>query len=195
MSYASKLINARGQDCTINRTPTITTKASIKRSTKSANNLGNREALWEGLILRSANALSGEILTINNDKYLLQTISNDFASSEDEFFAVKTNAILIQKRYGETVDGNGNVIQAWNELETNIYGYGEIVTYTLRQYDMGLLPQTRYIFQVPKILGIVELDRIVYGTGDNNKYQVESIDDIALQGVVRIQLSKDMRPD
>jgi len=65
----------------------------------------------------------------------------------------------------------------------------------LRQYDMGLLPQTRYIFQVPKILGIVELDRIVYGTGDNNKYQVESIDDIALQGVVRIQLSKDMRPD
>ena len=194
-SYASKFLNAHGQDCTINRTPIVTTKTSIKRSTKSANNLGNREALWEGLILHYAGALSGDILTINTVNYLLQSISNDFASSEDAFFAAKTNAVLVHKRYGETTDANGNLIQAWGTLNSNVYGYGEIVTYTLRQYDPGLLPQTRYIFQVPKSLGIIELDRIIYGTGDNNKYQVESIDDIALQGVVRIQLSKDTRPD
>ena len=192
MSYASKYLSAHGQDCTIDRTPTFATKASIKRSTKSANNLGNREALWEGLILKSASALSGEILTINSDNYLLQSISFDHASSEDAFFAAKTNAVLIHKRYGETTDSNGNLVQAWNTLISNVYGYGEIVTYTLRQYDPGLLPQTRYIFQVPKSLGVKELDRIVYNSG---KYQVESIDDIALRGVVRIQLSKDTRPD
>lgn len=195
MSYASKFLKAHGEDCTINRNPIVTTKASIKRSTKSSNNLGNREALWEGLILRTAGALSGDILTIGSDNYLLQSINSDYASGEDGFFAAKTNAVLIHKRYGNSVDSNGNLVQAWETLKDNVYGYGEVVTYTLRQYDPGLLPQTRYIFQVPKSLGIIELDRMIYGTGDNNKYQVESIDDIALKGVVRIQLSKDTRPD
>ncbi len=194
MSYAGKYLKAKGQDCIINKTPAITTKVSIKQLTKSANNLGNREALREGLVLKTAGALSGDILTINTEKYIVQSINEDFASSEDAFFAAKCNAILVHKRLGESADTKGNVVQQWNIVNSNVNGYGEIITYTLRQYDPGLLPQTRYIFQVPKNLGIVELDRIIYGDGNNNTYKVESIDDIALKGVVRMQLSKDTRP-
>ena len=55
----------------------------------------------------------------------------------------------------------------------------------------GLLEGTIYLFQVPKALGVKELDRIRY---NEKNYQVVSIDDIGLDGVYQIQLGKDLRP-
>ncbi len=194
MSYAEKYLKAHGQTCSINRTPPATSKVSIKRSTRASRDVGMREAYWEGLILTDALLQSGEVLTIGTDKYLVQSVNTDYASTEHAFFSAKCNAILQHKRETETLDANNNPVKKWedvNEDVPNVDAYGEIVTYQLRQFDPGLLEQTRYIFQVPKSIGVLELDRIVYN-GDN--YQVVSIDDIGMRGVDRVQLGADLRP-
>ncbi len=194
MSYAEKYLKAHGQTCSISRTPPATSKVSIKRSTRASRDLGIREAYWEGLILADALLQSGEVLTIGADKYLVQSVNMDYASTEHAFFAAKCNAVLQHKRETVILDENNNPVKDWADVDPakpNIDAYGEIVTYQLRQYDPGLLEQTRYIFQVPKSIGVKALDRIVYN-GIN--YQVVSIDDAALKGVVRIQLAVDLRP-
>lgn len=194
-SYAQKHLYAHGLNCIIERDPFIVTKVFMKRATKSTNNLGNREALWEGIIPADRCLKSGELLTVGNDKYLVQSVNFDLASNEDLFFIAKCNAILQHKRYTEELDENNNLVKEWKTINADVASFGAIVTYELRQFDPGLLSSTRYVFQVPKSLGVKELDRIIYGEGPNNKYQVDSIDDVALEGVVRIQLSVDTRSD
>lgn len=194
MSYAGKFLQSKGQDCTINRIPSATSKVSIKRSTRSSRDLGSREAYWEGLILADALLQSGEVLTIGTDKYLVQSANTDYASTEHAFFAAKCNAVLQHKRETDGVDENNNPVKVWNDVNPsvpNIDAYGEIVTYQLRQFDPGLMEQTRYIFQVPKSIGTQLQDRIVYN-GDN--YQAVSIDDIGMRGVDRVQAAVDLRP-
>lgn len=192
MSYAGKNLKARGQTCTIKRTPAATSKVSIKRSTRSSRDLGSREAYWEGLILADALLQSGEILTIDGENYLVQSVNADPMSTEHALFAAKCNAVLQHKRETETLDENNNPIKIWPIINADVDAYGEIVTYQLRQFDPGLLEQTRYIFQVPKSIGVLELDRIVY---NGSNYQVVSIDDVALKGIDRIQLAVDLRPE
>lgn len=190
MSYAEKFLKSKGQDCTINRSTPLETKVSIKRSTNASRDLGAREGYWEGLILYDASLVSGEIITIRDNKYLVQTVNYDPASLECAFFAAKCNALVQHKRYTETVDENNNLIKQWPTINSDVSCFGEVVTYRLRQEDPGLLDSTKYTFQVPKSLGVKELDRFVY---DNNNYQVESIDDIGLSGVARVQLATDTR--
>lgn len=190
MSYAGNFLIARGLECTILRDIQISSKISIKRSTKSSRDLGSREAYWEGLILADAALLSGEIIQIFDDKYLVQSTNPDPASKETAFFSAKCNAVVQHKRYVDDVDANGNLIQEWQTLNANVPCYGEIITYRLRQENPGLLDSTKYTFQVPKSLGAVLLDRFVYG---NKKYQISSIDDIGMAGIARIQCEDDTR--
>ncbi len=194
MSYAEKFLKSRGQDCIIERTIPVNSKVSIKRSTKASRDLGIREGYWEGLILYDAGLKSGDILSIRDIKYLVQTVDYDPASMECAFFSAKCNSILKHQRYVEDLDEYNNIIQEWqnvNPNKVNIPSYGEIITYRLRQVDPGLLDSTKYTFQVPKSLGVVLLDRFVFN-GDN--YQVDSIDDVGMAGVARIQVSQDTRP-
>lgn len=190
MSYAAKFLKSKGQDCIINRATPINTKVSIKRSTNASRDLGSREGYWQGLILADANLQSGEIITIGNNMYLVQTVTFDAASGECAFFAAKCNAVLQHKRYEEDTK-NGNIIREWDTLNSDVYSYGEIVTYRLRQEDPGLLDSTKYVFQVPKSLGVKLLDRFVF---NDENYQVVSIDDIGLGGVARVQAAADIRP-
>ena len=192
MSYAEKFLKSRrGQACTINRIPAVTSKVSIKRSTRASRDLGAREGYWEGLILVDASLSSGEIMTIGHDDYLIQSTNFDPSSSATAFFAAKSNATLHHARISEVVDSNNNVVQAWDTINASVTAYGEIVTYQLRQFDPGLLEQTRYIFQVPKSISALELDRIVY---NEHPYQIVSIDDIGMRGVDRVQAAVDLRP-
>lgn len=191
MSYAGNFLKAHGQICTIERVMPVTSRVSIKRSTKSTNNIGNREALWEGLILADAGLQSGDVITIGTDHYLIQSVNHDSASGEDIFFAAKANAVLTHKRYVETVDENGNIIQVWQTLNSNVYSYCDVDFYRLLQYDIGLFDPTKYIFQMSKSLGVAKLDRFVLN-GIN--YQVANVDDIVLTGIVRVQLESDTRP-
>ena len=99
MSYAEKFLKSRGQECIIDRTPSVSTKVSIKRSTKASRDLGIREGYWEGFILYDSNIKSGEIITIRDTKYLIQSTNYDHASMECAFFSAKCNAIIQHKRY------------------------------------------------------------------------------------------------
>lgn len=191
MSYAAKHLQSRGQQCTILRTPAVQSCVSLKRSSKSTFSPGNREAFWEGLILASSALASGEVFQIGSDKYLTQSANTDPASGELALFAAKTNATLTHQRYTETVDDYGNITQAWTMLNADVPAFGQIVTAELRQADPGLLDSARYLFQAAKSLGIQKMDRMIYN-GAN--YQVDSVDDVALAGVVRLQLGVDARP-
>lgn len=195
MSYASKFLRSKGQDCTINRPTPFETKVSIKRSTRSSRDLGIREGYWEGLTLADAMLQSGEIISIVDNRgtvqYLVQSVNSDFSSGEHAFFAAKCNALLQHKRYVQGVDEHGNLVQEWQTINADVPAYGEVVTYRLRQVEPGLLDGTKYTFQVSKSLGIVPLDRFIY---DGNNYQVASIDAIGMEGVVRVQLQEDTRP-
>ena len=92
LSYASKYLEAHGQDATINRSPTVAIKVSMKRSTKATRDPGVRDAAWEGLAGAESALAGGEIMTVGLDKYLVQSVNVDVASGELSFFAVKTNA-------------------------------------------------------------------------------------------------------
>lgn len=191
MSYARKFLLSRGESAVIERIPQINTKVSIKRSTRSSRDLGAREGYWEGLIPIAHSLQSGEIITIRDGKFLVQSVNYDHASEETAFFAAKCNAVLQHKRYIEDTDDDGHIIHEWIIINCNISCFGEIITYRLRQEDPGLLDGTKYTFQIPKSSGIELLDRLVF---NGTNYQVSSIDDIGMDGVVRVQAESDLRP-
>jgi hypothetical protein len=190
MSYTTKYLKSRGQDCTILRSPAVTSKVSRKRATKAIRIYGAREAHWEGLILSDSELVSGEVFEANNMTFLVQSVNNDPATNELAWFAVTVNAILGHWRYEEYYDDDLNLIEEWVD-KGDIHAYGEIITAEMRQRDPGLLEGARYIFQCPKSAGIQLLGRIVY-EGEN--YKVESVDPIAMPGISRIQASMDTRP-
>ncbi|HHX61000.1 MAG TPA: hypothetical protein GX707_09865 [Epulopiscium sp.] len=191
MSYAGKFLISKGQDCIIEREIPVDTKVSIRRSTKASRDLGIREGYWEGLIVADSNLKSGEIISIRDTKYLVQSSNYDPQSLEIAFFSAKCNIVFDHKRYIDDVDENFNPIQGWGDINYDIPSYGEVITSRLRQEDPGLLEGTIYILQVPKTLGVLELDRIIFS---GEKYQIASIDDIGMSGISRIQLSRDLRP-
>lgn len=192
MTYANKFLKSKGMDCTIQRPTPFYTKVSIKRSTNSVYNVGVREAFFEGLIPLKSDLKSGEVLTINNDKYIAQTVNYDLASKELEFYCAKCNTTVQHQRHEETTDENFNVVMDWETINADIPSYGEVITYRMIQQDPGLLEGTKYTLQVPKSLGVELLDRFVF---NDKKYQVDSIDEIGLQGVIRCQASTDLRVD
>lgn len=178
--------------CIINRITPFYTKVSIKRSTNSVYNVGVREAFFQGLIPSESDLISGEVLSINNDKYLVQTVNYEPMSKELEFYCAKCNVVVQHMRYEEDVDENFNIILNWETINPDVPSYGDVVTYRMIQQDPGLVEGTKYTLQVPTSLGVELLDRFVF---NDEKYQVVSIDDIGLQGVSRIQLGADLRPD
>jgi hypothetical protein len=161
----------------------------MKRSTRASRDLGVREGYWEGTILLDASLSSGEIMTIGDSQYLIQSTNFDPASSCTAFFAAKTNAVVHHCKISETVVDNHLEI-SWPVANASVAAYVEVVTYSLRQYDPGLLEQTRYIAQVPKSISAVALDRFIMW--DEN-YQVVSCDPVGMEGVARVQLGVDTR--
>ncbi len=190
--YASSYLRAHGQGCTIQREPeNVETKVSLQRATKAVRIYGAREAHWQGLILSEANLISGEVFDANEMTFLTQSVEKDPASGEHAWFAVLVNSYLVHKRENDTYDDAWNPITCWETINGEVPAFGEIINYQLRQQDPGLLEGTQYIFQVSKDIGFQQMDRIVY---DGSNYKVESIDDIAMDGIVRLQASHDTRP-
>lgn len=186
MSYVGKFLMAAGRPCTILRATPVNSYASLRRASRST---VRGEAYWEGLILADTNLTSGDILQIGSDKFL---IHYTYASSgELAWFGAKANAAVSVYRYAEFADENGNLIQNWQLAAENVPAYGEVVTAALRAQDPGLLPNTRLLLQVPKSVGVQVMDRIVL---DGKNYQLDSLDDVMLQGIARLQLSEDLRP-
>lgn len=192
MTYAEKFLNSHGQTITIQRNPTVTTKASLKRSTKAVRDPGIRDSSWEGLVLPDSNLVSGEIFSVGTDKYLVQSANLDVASGAIAFFAAKVNSTLTPLRRTEELDDEYNLVVTWKwtPASTTIDAFGQVVTYALRQYDPGLLESSRYIFYLPSSYGVEVLDRLVLN-GEN--LMVNAIDPLMLEGVVRVQAGIDTR--
>lgn len=183
------MLQTRGETATILRTPAIETRLSMERITRSRDPVA-RDHLWHGYVLTASNLISGEIFQNGADYFLVQSTNTDHPSGELLYYAVKCNAAVTHQRYTETVDENGNLVQSWTTLNASVRAFADIITARLRVEDPGLLDSAKYVFQVQKSLGIQEMDRIVYG-GSN--FQVESVDDVAMIGVVRLQLAVDVR--
>lgn len=195
MSYAKKFVKSEGETAVIERIPLVSTKVSIKRSTRSSRDLAVREAYWEGILPIEDNLQSGEYITIRGDKCLVQNTNFDKESFETAFFVTKCNCIVHHQREFETgIDEWNNIIREWRDVNpefTDIPSYCTIITYRMRQEDPGLLDSTKYVFQLPKQLDVQLLDRITY---NNEKLRVDSIDDVGLSGVISIQVTSDLRP-
>lgn len=185
MSYAGNFLKAAGYPCTILREVPVESYVSRRKASRSTQ---KGEFFWEGLILADTGLESGDILQVGDDKFLVHYV---YASSgELAWNAVKTNVTLDVKRFVETVDEDGSFVQEWQTVANDVVGFGEIVTAALRQADpAGLLSSTKLLLQVPKSYGIQQMDRVIV----NGNYQVDSVDDILIQGVARLQLSEDLR--
>lgn len=193
MGYAARFLKKYGQQAIINREQPVTAYVSLKRSTKAIFSPAAREAMFDGMIEAASGLVSGETFSIGSDVYLAQTVDDDPASDEKNIFVAKTNAIVSILRAEETVDENFNLHKEWKTLKFGIPCYMEVITRVLSQYDVGLLDNTIYTIQISKLIDIKELDRIKID-GDDKNYKVESIDNCGLDGVYRIQLSRDTRP-
>ncbi|HHV03448.1 MAG TPA: hypothetical protein GXX64_06010 [Bacteroidales bacterium] len=184
MSYAGNFLKAAGYPCTILREVPVESYVSRRKASRS---IQKGEFFWEGLILADTGLESGDILQVGDDKFLVHYVYA--ISGELAWNAVKTNVTLEVKRFVETVDDEGNFIQDWQTIASGITGFGEVVTAALRQADPGLLSSTKLILQIPKSYNVQQMDRVIV----NGNYQVDSVDDILIQGVARLQLSEDLR--
>lgn len=190
MSYAERFLKSRGKPCFIKRDMPQTSYISMGRATRAIRDYGAREAYWEGLIPAETQLVSGEVLEIDGIEYLIQSTHIDQASTEIIWFAVKVNTYLDHYRHEKEVDDDYNVTVDWVDKNKGIPAYGSIVTAELRDRDPGLLQHTRYIFQVQRLAEIKRMDRIIYL---DEPYRVDSVDDIGMVGLVRIQVSEDKR--
>lgn len=192
MRYAKRFLLSYGQKCEILREPTEESYVSIKRSTSAIRDFGARESHWEGLIILESELKSGEILNIADIKYLVQSVHYDPASLELAWYAVKTNSDLTHQTASETISDDYEKTVSWNTKQT-LHAFGEVVTAKLKQREPGLAEDTRYLFQVTRMTGDKEvkmLDRIVF---NGRNYKVDAVNDIAMPGVVRIEVSEDTR--
>lgn len=190
MSYAGSFLKAYGQTCTILRNPPVNAYVSLKRATRSVRgNLGLRDAFFEGLILKDASLVAGEIFEVGSDAYL--TLSVRDADGEAEVLVAKTNATITHRRYTESVDADYNVSLSWSDQNTDVKTCAQLVTAGLRQEDPGILATCRYLLLAAANLGFQVMDRVVM---DGVNYRVEAIDDLGLVGIARVQLGEDTRP-
>jgi hypothetical protein len=146
-----------------------------------------RDGEWMGTALPDSALVSGDVFVVGSDSYLVQSVTT--YSGYLEWYAVKCNATVQLWRFAKTANGRGDITQTWTQLASTP-AWGQIVTAKLAQADPGLLDLAKYVFELPKSLGAKVLDRIVY---NGRNYRVESVDDVAMSGVVRLQLGEDTR--
>jgi hypothetical protein len=190
MSYTESFIRAHGDECVIKRTPEVASYVSIKPATQSYSD--NRDLYREGLVLATSELKPGEVMEVDSEILLIRSVYPDKQSGQLSFLASKANATLTQSRFEETTDEWGNVTQEWKTITDSVYSTAQIVSAALRQQDPGLLPTTKWVFLVPSTLPLQELDRLQFKP-DGDKCRVDSIDDIRLPGLLRVQCSDDRR--
>lgn len=186
MEYADTFLERYGLPCTILRSPPVPSFVTMRRVSNSSIP-ATREAAWRGLILKESDLTSGDLFTVSDETFLVESTTP--ADGALEWFAVKCNATIEHQRAQKVLDEEGNLVRQWATLATTPV-WGQIVTARLRQEDPGLVDNARYIFEIPKSFGVKLMDRFIYG---GTAYQVESVDDVALPGVVRVQLGVDLR--
>jgi hypothetical protein len=192
MSYMNSFLKTYGQDCTIARIPDADIHILMKRTTKAINDLATHDSYFDGIVEGDNKPISGDILTVDGNKYIVQSVIKDYRFAGYSIFIVKTNSVITYKDKTPCLDSNNNVTYSWESKYSNIDVFMLIITGQMRIYDIGLLESTRYLCQIPKSYTIQKMGRVVYN-GEN--YQIVSIDDSGLEGVNNIQLAADIRSD
>ncbi|MBA1335833.1 MAG: hypothetical protein HPY66_1651 [Firmicutes bacterium] len=181
-------IKAKGQACSILRTPPVDSKVSMTLATRGYSD--NRELFREGLILADSELQGGEVFTVGAETFLTRSVSFDPQCGQIAFMATKANAVLSHQRAVETVVGS-NIVLTWQEITANVYATAEAITAALLREEPGLLPNTKWIFYISSAVPILKMDRLQFA--DGTKCQVEDIDRLRLLGLLRIQCSDDLR--
>ncbi len=151
---------------------------------------------------------SGETFTEGSDTYL---VFSQRARGDAYFFSGrKTNCEVSILERTETTDDEGVVTVSWPPTTTDEPVCGEIVTSALRQTEPGLLDTTVRLYYIPSSVEVALLSRLVHEMTQKwavdmgaiydpiylgARYKVDSIDDLILTGVKRLQCSNDERGD
>jgi hypothetical protein len=151
---------------------------------------------------------SGETFTEGSDTYLV--FSQRARGDAYSFSGRKTNCEVSILERTETTDSEGVVTPSWSVKASSEPVCGEIVTSALRQAEPGLLNTTVRVYYVPSSVEVAILSRLVHemaqeeavdmgavydSTYGGARFKVDSIDDLILTGVKRLQCSNDERGD
>jgi hypothetical protein len=147
----------------------------------------------------------GETFTAGSYTYLIHALET--LSDAYEFTARRCNSLITLLTLTVTEDEYGNMIQTFTEIVEDQNCYGQIVTASLRETDPGLLPTTTRVYTIPDV-GLKILDRLIHkctqqqaidlgvvydSTYQGARFKVDCIDDILIPGLIRVQVSPDMR--
>lgn len=186
----------------INRDVPVQARVSLKHSTRGTN-FGLRESAFEGWI--DTLIATGETFTAGSYTYLIHALET--LSDAYEFTARRCNSLITLLTLTVTEDEYGNMIQKFTEIVEDLNCYGQIVTASLRETDPGLLHTTTRVYTIPDV-GLKILDRLIHkctqqqvidlgavydSTYQGARFKVDCIDDILIPGLIRVQVSPDMR--
>ena len=184
------LINQNGEVCSVSsRAPAVASKCVIYPSTKSGRNFSDRTDYWDGLIPSSVGIATGEVVSVTGKNIIVMSITGD-ARGITSFLGVRSNVDLNWQHPTPSVDAKNNVITTYPTVSADVPAFGQLVTAQLRQEDPGLLPSTKYLFLIPAAYGVERMDRAVMNTVS---CQVDDLDNIIMEGIIRLQCSEDTR--
>lgn len=192
MNYSERFIKRNGQACTVtSRSPTIASKCIISPSTKGGWRISDRTDYWDGKIPPDINLTPGETVSVGNKELIV--MSTNLESGVTMFMGIRSNASLNWQQQTPSVDPDYNVIMVWNTVSADVPAYGQLITAQLRQTDPGLLPNAKYLFFVPSPYNIGQMDRVIMSGQNTVSCQVDALDNIILDGIIRLQCSEDTR--
>lgn len=195
MDYSARFLKRRGQPCIITtRQPPAESKCIVAPSSKSGFRITERHNYMDGLILADSNLVPGETVSVFGEEILVFSSDTDPVSGQIKFMGAKVNVHLEWQRETTSVDKDYNVITVWESVSADIPAFGQVVTAYLRQEDPGLLENTKWLFHIPDIYDVKVMDRVVFDAGYGTvSCQVDHIDSLILEGVIRLQCSDDKR--
>lgn len=189
MKYTDRFIRRKGDACTItSRTPAVASTCIVAPATKGGWRIADRHDYWDGMIPVSAGLGAGEVISVSDKEILVMTTAAN--SGVTFFMGTRTNADLDWQHPTPSTDVNYNVITTWPTVSASVPTFGQLVTAQLRQEDPGLLQTTKYLFLIPSTYKIPVMDRVIF---NSVSCQVDALDDIILDGILRLQCSVDTR--
>jgi len=199
VKYTERLIKRKGQPCEIiSRTPTVISKCITAPSTKAGWRFGDRDSYVDGITLLDTSLTSGEVVLVSGfvsgysgqKEIIVMAVNGDPIGQVISFLGAKATLHFDWQQQQVSTDANYNVIQTWANVSTSVPAYGQTVTAALRQSDPGLLPTTKYLLDTPSAYDIKRFDRIAF---NGVSAQVDDLDKIILDGIIRLQCSEDTR--
>ena len=193
-SMARRFLNYKGIDG-YGEDGSLKGKFSIVRSTKSVNNISIHEALWWGFAFGVCDELKvGDYVFIHDERYMIIRYIYETETREHSVWLVKCN-INYDITRKEVVEVDENYSPILDDVVIGKgYGYEGVVTYRMRDIEQGRQDATKYSYILP-ICKVEKNDRLTIKDDDGytEELTVSSVDRRALEGVVIIQCTRDVR--